>query len=185
MCGVRRSLPGVELIAVHWSWRVYAWRRCREDAMAGPVIAVVEDEPVMLELMAEVLTDAGYQPELWSLSAGALDLIRDTQPALVILDAWLEQRDAGCAILEQLRQDPELSHIPVIMVSADPQALQQMDERQAPHYVALEKPFDLNVLLATIRRLLDPFEDGSHERGTDAGGVVFGGEGLSLPEQTA
>jgi two-component system sensor histidine kinase ChiS len=127
--------------------------------MAAPVIVVIEDDPVVLELMADVLLDAGYQPELWASPDGALELIRRTRPALVILDAWLARKGDGWTILDEMSRASELNMIPVIMASADDQVRRHMDGRKAAHYVAIEKPFELHTLLATIRRLLDPDGD--------------------------
>ena len=104
-----------------------------------------------------------------------MELIRRARPALVILHGWLERRDDGWAIFDELSRAPDINHIPVIMASADDRVLRQMDGRKAPHYVAIEKPFELGALLAAIQRLLDPsvrtHETGVHdgEAGFDAG----------------
>ena len=73
--------------------------------MAGDVIAVIDDEPIFLEFMAEVLTDEGYRPECWLSATGALEMIRQKRPALIILDGWMERRESGWMLFEQLRRE--------------------------------------------------------------------------------
>src|SRR4051794_14325467 len=84
-----------------------------------PLIAVVDDEPLILKLMQMFLTVEGYEVILWSDAATACEMIRERQPALVTLDLSMQDDwDAGLKVLESLHADPATRAIPVIIVSA-------------------------------------------------------------------
>ena len=53
-----------------------------------PDIVVVEHDPYLGMLLLEVLTEQGYAVHLWTERRGAVELIRQTRPDLVILDLW-------------------------------------------------------------------------------------------------
>jgi DNA-binding NtrC family response regulator len=123
--------------------------------MTQRVIAVVDDEPDLVEVLEALLRDAGYDVVLWDQGKGAYELIRQVQPALVILDLWLEHPGAGGMVLGMLELDPTTRHIPVIVCSAHQQLFRdQQALLQDKGYILLEKPFDVDVLLAHIARLL-------------------------------
>jgi len=81
-------------------------------------IAVVEYDAEIRELFDLLLTSAGYQTALWSPEKDALFMIREHKPDLVILDLWLEDRDAGGEVLGMMELDPTTKHIPVIICTA-------------------------------------------------------------------
>jgi CheY-like chemotaxis protein len=88
-------------------------------SMAQPLIVVVEAYSAMGLLIDEALTDEGYQVRLWAEGASAAAVIREDQPALIILDLWLRQRGDGLPILDQLWADRATRHIPVIVLVDD------------------------------------------------------------------
>jgi DNA-binding response OmpR family regulator len=123
---------------------------------AQPVIAIIEDDPAMQDLLGEVLPAEGYKTIRWERGDGAYEVIRAAQPDLVILDLWLEHPSAGSMVLGLLIVDPVTRHIPVIVCSAHQQLLRaQETQLRAQGYVILEKPFPMVDLLAHIRALLD------------------------------
>jgi CheY-like chemotaxis protein len=88
--------------------------------MAQPLIAVVNNDLPFLDLMKELLTEEGYRVILHHEGDTAYALIRKEQPDLVILDIRLEYPEAGWTVLDLIQLDPETTHIPVILCSADP-----------------------------------------------------------------
>ncbi len=88
-----------------------------------PRIVVIEDDATLQELLAAVLTDAGYTVVPWTHGAGAYEFIRLVQPDLVILDLWLEHAQVGSMVLGLLMIDPILHHMPIIICSAYRQLL--------------------------------------------------------------
>ena len=119
--------------------------------VGSPVIAVVEDDPILLEVLHAVLTDAGYQTRLWRQGRGTYEQIAQLQPALVLLDVRLEDARAGWHLLQQLVQAPPTRHVPVIVTSADGEFLHAQHEHlQQWGLTVLDKPFDLNDLVALV-----------------------------------
>ncbi len=124
--------------------------------MPGPLIAVVDDDAVLRDLLHELLTDEGYATLLLAETAGLVEAFRQTPPALVILDIRLEDRSAGWRVLEALRQDAVTARVPVIVCSADRRCLQDRAAAlTALGCVMLEKPFNLDDLLHHVRTCLE------------------------------
>ena len=122
-----------------------------------PLIAVVDDDLIFTGLLRDFLDGEGYATVTWSEAEGALSLIRNEKPALVVLDIRMEQPHAGRHILELLKLDYETTAIPVIVCSADARFLVNNRAFLHAHAAAvLEKPFDLDELLATVVRLIGP-----------------------------
>jgi CheY-like chemotaxis protein len=118
-----------------------------------PRIAVIDDDAVFLELMDELLGHSeGYEVFTCSSWIESVEFVRDVRPDLVILDLMLGRGHSGWAILEQLRHEPGLADLPVIVCSAAAPMLDAAAARSNVEYVA--KPFDIDDLLATIQRLL-------------------------------
>src|SRR5688572_25241989 len=92
-------------------------------------VVVVDDDPMFVELMGQLLTVVGehevLSPEHWS---GAHDFVRTAKPDLVILDVVIGRQEEGWEILERLSADPETSGVPVIVCSA---AVQSVEARAA------------------------------------------------------
>jgi CheY-like chemotaxis protein len=116
-------------------------------------ILVVDDDSSFLRMLQDVLEDEGYQVETLSESAQCVHLVKQLQPALVILDLFLEDLP-GLKVLELIKADPETATIPVLLCSAstadlervEPQLLRQGVER-------LSKPFELEDLIEKVHCL--------------------------------
>jgi len=121
-----------------------------------PLIAVIDDEDSFLDLMEAVLQEEGYRVVLGKVPDDALTLIRQTHPALVVLDLNFHMSGMqGIAILKGMRDDTALTAIPVIVCSAAIDKLEQhRDEFDALSAHTLEKPFDLTDLLTLVAELL-------------------------------
>ena len=116
-------------------------------------IAVVNDDTTFLEMMQQLLTEEGYNVMIWKVGSTAHEMLRREQPDLIILDIRMEQPEAGWQLLELLMLDPETRDINTMVCSADRQALNSKAENLQKHGIGmLEKPFDLEDLLAAISR---------------------------------
>lgn len=100
-----------------------------------------------------VLKRAGYAVSESETTAQALRDITATRPDLVIMDLNVGS-DSGVAAIEEIRRSQTIASTPVILVSGE-------TEREESWAVAagadayLSKPFDIDVLTATARRLVD------------------------------
>ena len=80
------------------------------------VVLVVDDDPVARDILCNFLTSEGY--EVATASGGEEGLVeaRKLRPALITLDVVMPGKD-GWSLLQDLKADPELREIPVVMVS--------------------------------------------------------------------
>jgi two-component system response regulator BaeR len=113
-------------------------------------IAIVEDEPELAALVADYARAAGYAPELFLDGARALDAIKASPPALVVLDLMLPGLD-GLALCRRLRA---FSEVPVIMVTARVEEIDRLLGLEAGADDYLCKPFSPRELMARIKAIL-------------------------------
>ena len=117
-------------------------------------ILVADDRPDNITLLTRYLGYEGYDYVAACDGLETLDKVRDELPDLVLLDVNMPNKD-GFAVLEEIRADPAIQHIPVIILTAarlDPSDVQSGLNLGADDYVT--KPFDRHELMARIRTKL-------------------------------
>jgi CheY-like chemotaxis protein len=114
-------------------------------------ILIVDDEPALREILASVLADEGYAVQTATDGRSALDLIAAAPPDLVITDLSMPRLD-GWGLLAQVRQDDPT--LPVLLISAVHPSVSGRSPAAPDHTAFLAKPFDLDVLLERITRLI-------------------------------
>jgi two-component system, OmpR family, response regulator MtrA len=125
--------------------------------MAEQTIVITNHDPTYLELIKDMLTNEGYQSVHCIVGTGTHAAIRQFEPALVLLDISFEQPGLGWHLLDMLRLHPATTLIPIIICSADPWLLREKDGLlRTLHCDTLEKPFDLEMLLAKIHAAVGP-----------------------------
>jgi CheY-like chemotaxis protein len=123
--------------------------------MTVRVIAVVEDDVEILHMLDVLLRGASYQVISYTRGEDAHQFIRRTLPDLVILDLWLEDRNAGGMVLGLLELDPLTRNIPVIVCSAHVQVLREHAQYfTGKGHRVLPKPFEPAALLSEIETAL-------------------------------
>jgi DNA-binding response OmpR family regulator len=126
-------------------------------AMGAPIILVVDDDPIILDLLCEVLRDAGYRALPCSSANEAKALLVGDRPALAILDIRMGGPDEGIGLLSALRECAESATLPVIVCSADLAYLREHEsDLRARGCDILLKPFDLDDLLARVKTAAGP-----------------------------
>ncbi len=117
-------------------------------------IVCVEDEPDVIELIRIILRDPKYDFTGALGGQQGIDTIRELKPDLVFLDLMMPDVD-GWAVYRQMKADPELQHIPVILVTAK---ADNIDKVLAVHIAKVDdyitKPFGPKELIASVRRVL-------------------------------
>jgi len=81
------------------------------------VVLVVDDDRQMLDLLQVMLTRSGYRVLLAESAVQALDLLGREKVSAVVLDIMMPVR-SGIEVLEHIRWNPNLSNLPVIVLSA-------------------------------------------------------------------
>lgn len=117
------------------------------------LIAVVEDEPDIAELITLHLKKAGFRAEEFREARSFLKYVEKNLPDLVLLDLMLPDAD-GFEICQYLRKTEKLSAIPIIMVTAKSEETDRIIglELGADDYVT--KPFSVKELVARIKAVL-------------------------------
>jgi DNA-binding response OmpR family regulator len=115
-------------------------------------VLVVEHDPAVRALIAELLTDDGYMVLLATHGMGGLHLAERCQPSVVVVNHVLPDM-SGLDVLEKLRQRPSTRSIPVVLVSA---RIQQLSTDGMGADRVLPIPFDIDVLLTHVHQLATP-----------------------------
>jgi adenylate cyclase len=112
-------------------------------------ILVVDDDPVVRSMLSRSLEQGGHAVTTVKDGHEALDLVRAEPFDVILLDVLMPGLD-GYEVLDQLKKDPKLRHIPVVMVTAldDVESAVRCIELGADDY--LPKPIDPIVLGARI-----------------------------------
>lgn len=110
-----------------------------EDVFRQPVL-VVEDEPLILELLQTTLEDAGFQPLLAANQEQALAILESEQArdlAGLVTDVNLQGPGAGWAVARRARE--AYPGLPVVYISGD--SGHEWTSEGVPHSTMIEKPF--------------------------------------------
>ena len=112
-------------------------------------ILVVEDDRDIGDLIVHYLKNAGHQPHRLTSGADVMDYLRSHPIDLVVLDLMLPGL-SGMTVCELMRNDPTLSHLPIIMLTARGDESDRLAgfERGADDYVT--KPFSPKELVARV-----------------------------------
>ena len=125
-------------------------------------ILIVDDEPDIVRYLEMLLQDQGYETQSASDGREAMELARRELPDLVTLDISLPNM-SGTKCYKELRTDPRLAAIPVIIVTAivgfdgDPYAYENfISHRRSvpPPEGFFPKPIDSQAFLAAVFDLL-------------------------------
>lgn len=144
---VTRFMTAVEQLAA--ASHVQVPRSDEPGALRAARILVVEDNFRIGEVIAEHLATQGLTVDVVTSLDQAAAYIERQSPDLILLDLMLPGR-SGWEFLRQRQQDPTLSAIPVLVVSAAPQD-RLLEAKGLGADGFLSKPFDFDVLTALVR----------------------------------
>ena len=124
------------------------------DSAAPLLVLIVDDEDMIRSLLRLTLVRAGYDVTEAETGEEGIVIVREQEPDLVLLDVMMPGID-GFAVCEQIRQDPVVGDIPVIMLSArkDPRSRQESRRVGATNY--LTKPWKTDELLWYVNKALN------------------------------
>jgi DNA-binding response OmpR family regulator len=126
-------------------------------AEARERLLVVDDNEMNRDMLSRRLQRQGYEVTVAEHGVRALELMRANDYDLVLLDVMMPQLN-GYEVLEEVKQDERLRHVPIIMISAmdDLDSVVKCIELGAEDY--LFKPFNPVLLKARVRSSLDKMQ---------------------------
>jgi CheY-like chemotaxis protein len=125
-------------------------------------ILVVDDELDVRTFVSTLLETNGFKPIVAQDGIQGLDMARKNKPSLIILDIMMP-RESGITLYRELKSDPELKKIPIVMLSAlskktffhSQKVLDQYKGEKIPEPQAyIEKPPEPDELLQIIQKNL-------------------------------
>lgn len=117
-------------------------------------VVCIEDEPEMIDLVELILSKQGIRVFGAEGGRAGLEKVREVRPDLILLDLMMPDMD-GWEVYQQLKADPALAPIPVIIVTAK---AQNIDKVLGLHIAKVDdyitKPFGPHELTSSIERVL-------------------------------
>ncbi len=138
---------------------LFIWRTRGSGAIislmtAIKTVLVIEDEADIQRFISRVLELEGYQVLLAGDGITGLDLLRANPVSLVLLDLRLPGPD-GWSVLRTIKHSPDLSSIPVIVLTAIAESIQRKKTLRMGAAKYLIKPLSASSLSQTIAGVLD------------------------------
>jgi DNA-binding response OmpR family regulator len=121
--------------------------------MTQKTVLIIEDEEDAAELFAEMMRLSGFRVIKTSKSQTAIAIMTRDKPDLVLLDIMMPEI-SGLDILRQMRSEPDLSGIPVIVLSAKGMPADIKDGMEAGASIYLTKPVGFQELKDAVQRTL-------------------------------
>ncbi len=124
-------------------------------------ILIIDDDPSFLEICSAILEESDYQVDTASSSKEGLEKLVSQRPDLLLLDVMMTTMDEGLNFATYIRQREDLNKIPIMIVSAQPDAEKgyqrsvdkEMDWISADMF--MEKPINPQDLLHNVRLLME------------------------------
>ena len=121
--------------------------------MNEKTVMIIEDEEDAAELFAEMMRVSGYRVVKTSKSAPAIEMMTAEKPDVILLDIMMPEI-SGLDILRQMRRDPALANIPVVVVTAKGMPADIKNGMEAGASTYLTKPVGFLDLKEAVARAL-------------------------------
>jgi len=121
----------------------------------APNVLVVDDSLSARRTLAQVISDAGYEPRTAVDGVDAIDAIEERMPDLILLDLEMPRMN-GLELAAHLRADQETHDIPIVMVTSRSTGKHREQAHAAGIDAFITKPYQEDELAEQIRLLISP-----------------------------
>lgn len=118
-----------------------------------PTLLVVDDEAEIRWLIFDIFKEE-YNVLIAANPIEAMDILNESHPDLIISDVVMEEMD-GLLFSQKIKSDETTSHIPFILLSARQDIEGQTEGLNAGADIYITKPFNIDYLKSSVRRLLE------------------------------
>ncbi|MBI4427490.1 MAG: response regulator [Ignavibacteriales bacterium] len=114
-------------------------------------VLVVDDDDAFRDAIVRVLQDEGYNIVQATDGADGLEKATKENPDIIVSDVFMPNMN-GFMMVEELQKDNRTSKIPIVMMTGAAQGAGAWSSDASIEYI--EKPFSLDLLLETVRKVL-------------------------------
>jgi CheY-like chemotaxis protein len=118
--------------------------------MTDKILLIDDDEDILL-VVKMLLDFHGFETVTRNTGEGLMPVVEEERPALILMDVSLRGLDGRDLTLE-LKGNEKISHIPVVLFSANVNAEKNYQDYKADGFIA--KPFDIDKLVSLIRQFV-------------------------------
>ena len=117
-----------------------------------PRLMIVDDDPVTCEMLCEVFAAEGFASRFVQSGEAAVSLLADEALDVLVSDIRMKTPFDGLALLDHVRQ--QYPHLPVVLMTAFGSVDTAVRAVKQGAFDYVSKPFDIDALVATVRRAL-------------------------------
>lgn len=117
--------------------------------MAAHKVLIVDDQPMDLMVLENVIAKAGCEIHTASSGEEAIEQAKSQKPDLIFMDIVMEGMD-GYSACREIMQNPETQHIPIIFVSSKNQKVDQIWAKKQGGRALIGKPFKEEQILEQL-----------------------------------
>ena len=122
--------------------------------LKNAAIMMVDDEPIMLEIIQALLADAGYKNFIpVERSSQSINMVMKTNPDILLLDLDMPEIN-GYEVLSAVRSSIDYQHLPVIILTASTEPGDKLKALELGATDFLSKPVDASELVLRVRNTL-------------------------------
>lgn len=115
-------------------------------------VLVVEDELSIATFLTDVIHVLGHESKVMTSGRKVLETVKEWKPNLITLDIMMPSPD-GIEVMEQIKNDPETSSIPIFIVSVVANDAELSDKLSKAQGV-FQKPLETKLFIDQVRRVI-------------------------------
>ncbi len=119
-------------------------------------ILLIDDIPASIEMLEFAFTKAGYEVMVATTGEEGLRLFREQSPNLVIVDLAMPGMSGDRVITEIRKHENHATRTPIIVLTAHPQNVTNIDADKLDVDLYLVKPITASEMMAFMQRFLEP-----------------------------